>query len=103
MRTMERLLCLPADGDFALQLDILPGKLLKHVVDCARERVEFVRSSARCDAAREIAFNDGRRSAADFIHLGKKRAMTQPADDSAQGHNNDHSAANPIPEALDQR
>src|SRR4029077_526408 len=103
MSTMKRLLCLPTDGDFALQLHVLPGKLLKHAVDCSRKRVEFVRPAARCDAAREITFDDGGRSTADFIHLGKKRTMTQPPDDSTQYHNNHHSAGNPRPEALDKR
>ena len=51
MSTMERLLRLPAHGDFALQLHVLPGKLLKHAVDCSRERFEFVRSAAAYDAA----------------------------------------------------
>src|SRR4029077_7860689 len=103
MSTMERLLRLTAHGDFALQLHVLPGKLLKHAVDCSRKRVEFVRPAARCDAAREITFDDRGRSAADFFPLGKKRAMTEPPDDSTQHHNDDHGAGNPVPEALDKR
>jgi hypothetical protein len=51
MSTMERLLCLPAHGDLALQLGVLPGKLLKHAVDCLCKSVEFARSAWRCDAA----------------------------------------------------
>ena len=51
---MERLLGLPAHGDFLLQLHVLPGKLLEHAVDGSRKRVEFVRSAARRDTAREI-------------------------------------------------
>src|SRR5437867_13402027 len=37
------------------------------------------------------------------MHLGQKRAMTQPPDDSTQHYNNDHSARNSVPEALDKR
>ena len=48
---MERLLRLPAHGDFRLQLRVLAGQLLKHAIDCLRKSVEFVRSAARYDAA----------------------------------------------------
>ena len=56
MSTMERVLCLPAYADFALELHVLCGELLEHAVDCSRKVVEFVRSAAGCDAAREITF-----------------------------------------------
>src|SRR5262245_35291113 len=101
MSTMQRLLCLPAHSDFALQLCILPGKLLKHAVDCSRETIEFVRSTADCNAARKITFDDGGCNAADFVHLGKKRTMNQPPYGGAQYENDAHGTGNPVPEAFD--
>ena len=92
---MERLFGLPAHGDLALQLRVLPGKLLKHAVDCLRKSVEFARSAARCDAAREIAFDDGRSSAADFMHLGKQGTTNQPRESSSEDNTTPVAPASP--------
>src|SRR6266568_678619 len=103
LHKMERLLCLPAHGDLALQLHVLPGKLLKHAVDCSRQSVEFVRSPVRWHTTREIAFDDGGCRAADFTHLEKQGATNHPPDDSTQDHNDAYGAGDPVPEAFDKR
>src|SRR5262249_7959969 len=103
MSTMKRLLGLPAHSDLALQLHVLPGKLLKHAVDCSCKGVKFVRSASGCDSPREIAFGDGRRSAADFLDLKKKCTTDHPSESSTQDQHNAHCACKPIPEASDQR
>src|SRR5215510_10586796 len=98
---MERLFCLPADSDFALQLHILPGKLLKHSVNCSRKRLEFVRSAVCCNAVREVTFDDGGRSAADIIHVIKERTMTQPAYVLPEQQHKADRGADSMPETLD--
>src|ERR1700754_373461 len=69
---------LPAHGDFARQLDVLPGQLLEHAVDRLRTRVELGRPAVRCDAPRKIALDNCGCGAADFVHLEKKRAANHP-------------------------
>src|SRR5215471_12458208 len=103
MSTMKRLFGLPAHSDLALQLHVLPGKLLKHAVNCSCKGVKFVRSASCCDSAGEIAFGDGRRSAADFLNLEKKCTTDHPSESSTQDQHNSHCACKPIPEASDQR
>ena len=103
LHQMECLLCLPAHGDLALQLHVLPGKLLKHAVDGARQRVECVRSTVRWHTTCEIAFDDGGRRAADFLHLEQQRPTNHPPDDRTQDHNDAYGAGDPVPEAFDKR
>ena len=103
MSTMERLFGLPAHGDLALQLGVLPGKLLKHAVDGLRKSVEFARSARRCDATREIACDDGRSPAADFMHLEKQGTTNHPPESSSEEQHDAHCACKPIPEAVDER
>src|SRR5262245_59952093 len=72
MSRMKVLLGVAAHSALALQLHVLRVKLLKHAVGGSYKSLKFVRSASCCDSPREIAFGDGRRSAADFLDLKKK-------------------------------
>src|SRR5437588_4822500 len=103
MRAMERLLGLPPNRNLVLQLQVLAGKLLEHAVDGSRQRIELVRSSAHFQTARGAAFDNGRRSAADFMNLEKQRTSNQPPNESAQQQGDSRRTGNSKPEQVHQR
>ena len=103
MRALERLLRLATDGDLALEPHVLAGELCEHAVDGAGERIEFRRAAPGRQTARKVALDDRGRGTADLLHLRQQPAADHPSDRGTQRQNDDNRAANPQPEALDER